>query len=239
MEEVKNFRIDFQKVVRAYSTLYYVLTNERKSYIDLVDIRNIDKIVLPKVHGPAYYYLENNPLRSSVGRFITVEDFNNYEVVDVGGKGRVRIAFVTLDVFGISIYIFDENNIRRPFLWENEDEFGRISDSLLSRKNVKEMCKRYWNIVNKLPYDLDDYNRRLLEDHLTLETIKELSNVGAVVTTFLYLMFNFSDKYSIAIEDDKDLVLEYINTVRKRITEFGDDIPSAIETMAIFDIFVG
>jgi hypothetical protein len=239
MKEIKNFEVDFQKVVRAYSTLYDVFVSERKYDIDLVDIRNVDKIVLPRIYGHAYYDWRNNPLRGKVGDVITVDDFNKFEVIDTGGKGRVRISFITHDVFSIRTYIINENEIRPVFLWENDDEAGRISNSLLSRKGVKDACKDYWNVVNKLPYDLSDHRRRLLEDHLTLDAIKELSDVGATVMTILYLMFNFSDKFSIATEDDKDLVLKYINAVREMITGFGEDIPSAIESMALFDIFIG
>jgi hypothetical protein len=238
--EDRNFEVDFKKVVRAYSTLHKVFIEERKSYIDLVDIRNIDKIVLPRVHGAAYYHLRNNPLRDKARGVITVDDFNTFEVVDTGGKGRVKIGFITNNFFGIGVYIVDESSIGGILLWEEDrDAIGMIADSVFSIKTVKDVCNSYWKIVNKLPYDLGDFKRRLIEDHYMLGTIRTLSSAGATVMTILYLMFNFSDKFSITADVDKKIALEYIRAIRDRITGFGDDIPSAVETMAIYDVFAG
>jgi hypothetical protein len=228
MEELKGFNIDFQKVLRSCPVLHKIIVKENKYLLDLVDITSVDKIVLPRAYRPAFYWRDYVPIKSKDDLLVTVDDFNNFEIVDVQGKGRVRIAFIVNDVINIGVYITnDESEV--PTV--GEERFESISNIVLSKRNVKNPCKDYWQVVDKLPYDVDDL-QRMRNDHATFDTIKSLSSIGASVMTTLYMLYNFSDKFVVEGEFNKEHTLKYIESVRKKIMELGEDILDIIETMA-------
>jgi hypothetical protein len=235
MEELKGFNIDFQKVLRSCSVLHKIIVRENKYLLDLVDITSVDKIVLPRAYRPAFYWRDYVPIKSKNDSLVTVDDFNNFEIVDVHGKGRVRISFVINDVINISVHIANEKtNKKHKTPMVGEEMFEPISNIVLSKRNVKNPCIYYWQTVDKLPYDVDDL-QRIHDDHATFDMIKDLSKIGASVMTTLYTLYNFSDKFVVEGRFNKEHTLEYIESVRKKIMELGEDILDIIETMAFID----
>lgn len=236
-EELKSFNIDFQKVLRSCSVLHKIIVRENKYLLDLVDITSVDKIVLPRAYRPAFHWHGYAPIKGKNDSLITVDDFNNFEIVDVQGKGRIRIAFVINinDVVNISVHIANEKtNKKRKTPTVGEEMFEPISNTVLSKRNVKNPCIYYWQIVDKLPYDVDDL-QRMHDDRATFDMIKDLSKIGASVMTTLYTLYNFSDKFVVEGGFNKEHTLEYIESVRKKIMELGEDILDIIETMAFID----
>lgn len=236
MEELKaSFNIDFQKVLRSCSVLHKIIVWENKYLLDLVDITSVDKIVLPRAYRPAFYWRDYVPIKSKNDSLVMVDDFNNFEIVDVQGKGRIRIAFVIDDVINISVHIASEKtNKKRKTPTVGEEMFEPISNTVLSKRSVKKPCTYYWQIVDKLPYDVGDL-QRMYDDQATFDMIKDLSKIGASVMTTLYTLYNFSDKFVVEGGFNKEHTLEYIESVRKKIMELGEDILDIIETMAFID----
>jgi hypothetical protein len=220
MEELRNFKIDFKKVVRAHLLLTNFLVKYRPRSVKKVIISPFNKIVFPRVYGMVYKDLEYNPFKyDKDSPTVTSEDFDNFEVVFVGDKGGLEIYFPMSDYVILSVFI----------------QGGGILAS--SSTPIVNQYEGYEELVKKLPFEFSE--RTINEDDPVLSLIKDNTRLGVATMTTIYLLHNFNNNIVVEGEPFSDVAKDYVESIRKRVVEFGDTLTDTVESMAFIDALLG
>lgn len=220
MEEFRNFKIDFKKVVRAHVSLTNILVNYRSRFVKKVIISPFNKIVFPRVYGMVFRDLEYNPFKYGKDKsIIASEDFDNFEVVYVGDKGGLEISFPMYDYVVLSVFIKGEGILA------------------ISSTPIVNQCEEYEELVEKLPFKPSE--KTTDENHSIMPLIGENARLGVTTMTTLYLLHNLDDDIMIEGEPFSDAVIDYVKLIRKKVIELGDTPIDTVESMAFINALLG
>jgi hypothetical protein len=218
---MRKFEFPVSGVLKTSELLFSLLKSD--DLIPYINISNMEYLIVPKAVELFDYF--RKPLFGSLNRkksTATLRDFNSYSIIKVG-NAYMNISPEIKQILSIEIYLDKEGYSPHMVGLFNQDSFrGRWADY--------NTLKRFspFNLNDKL----SDYRPSVLNSSYWI-IITSIATLNTI-----YTLFNL-DKVEIASEPKyKRQAIEYLNTVSKRLKEFGSNFDEVIENLRVLDVLL-
>jgi len=203
-------KIEFLRVLRSCSTVAKVLIDMDKPAGYRATLGFSGKLVAPRICSLVCDFKSYLPFKfEKTDTIITEEDFDNFEVIDFNGFGKIEFRYLTPTVVDSTLYLYLQNH------WY---EIGRPS--------AEGIYNDYREIAEKFPFDLNSGLK--LSDRRPIDlVISNLSRHASSIATLVYIVYNY-ERMGVKLTP-------FVDALFCGIKNFGDNFIETIEAMSVFD----